>query len=138
MAKEKLKQEYIQECVKLKRAGVNDKDIAAYIGVRPETFCRWLGNPKTELQHQLRQSLKKAESEAKAAALSKIQEAGMKKGNWQALAWWLERKFPREFARPEVQLQREMMEKNTEQLLETFSDVIVKIRETANEDRADS
>lgn len=138
MAKEKLKQEYIQECVKLKRAGVNDKDIAHYIGVRPETFSVWMNHPKTELQSNLSEALKKAESEAKAAALSKIQEAGMKKGNWQALAWWLERKFPREFARPEVQLQREMMEKNTEQLLETFSDVIVKIRETANEDRADT
>lgn len=138
MAKEKLKKEDIHECAKLKRAGLNDKDIAAYIGVRPETFYRWKGNPKTELQRQLCHALKKAESEAKAAALSKIQKAGMEGGSWQALAWWLERKFPHEFAKPEVQLQREMMEKNTEQLLETFSNVIVKIRETADEDRADT
>lgn len=138
MGKEKLHQEDIQECVKLKRAGVNDKDIANYIGVAPETFYRWKANPKTELQRQLCQALKKAESEAKAAALSKIQKAGFDGGSWQALAWWLERKFPHEFAKPEVQLQREMMQQNTEQLLKTFENVIVKIRETADGHRADS
>ena len=135
-AKEKLKKSDIPECVKLKRAGVNDKDIAAYIGVAPETFCRWMSNPKTELQHQLRQELKNAEVEAKAIALAKIREAGKK--NWQAYAWWLERKYPDEFAKPEVQLQREQMMQSTEKLLESFENVIVKIRETADADRADS
>lgn len=137
-AKEKLKKEDIPECVKLKRAGVNDKDIAAYIGVTPSTFCHWVNQPKSELQKQLSQALKKAEAQAKAAALSKIQKAGMEGGSWQALAWWLERKFPHEFAKPEVQLQREQMQQSTEQMLESFENVLVKIRETANEDRADS
>lgn len=138
MGKEKLHQEDIQECVKLKRAGVNDKDIAAYIGVRADTFSTWINHPKTENQTKLAQALKKAESEAKAAALSKIQKAGFEGGSWQALAWWLERKFPHEFAKPEVQLQREMMQQNTEQVLKTFENVIVKIRETADGNRADS
>lgn len=138
MAKFKLKKSDIPECAKLKRTGINDKDIAAYIGVRPETFSRWINEPKTELQSQLRQALKKAEAEAKAAALSKIQKAGMEGGSWQALAWWLERKFPHEFAKPEVQLQREQMQQSTEQILETFENVIVKIKETADADRADT
>lgn len=138
MGKEKLHQEDIPECVKLKRAGLNDKDIAEYIGVTPSTFSIWINNPKTENQSKLSKALKKAESEAKAAALSKIQKAGFENGSWQALAWWLERKFPHEFARPEVQLQREMMQQNTEQVLKTFENVIVKIRETADGHRADS
>lgn len=138
MGKEKLHQEDITECVKLKRAGVNDKDIANYIGVTPSTFSVWLNNPKTELQSKLSQALKKAEAEAKALALTKIQKAGFEGGSWQALAWWLERKFPHEFAKPEVQLQREMMQQNTEQVLKTFENVIVKIKETADGNRADS
>lgn len=138
MAKEKLTKEDIPKCAQLKQSGLNNKDIAAYLGVRADTFSTWINHPKTENQAKLSKALKKAEAQAKAAALSKIQKAGMEGGSWQALAWWLERKFPHEFAKPEVQLQREMMEKSTEQLLDTFSDVIVKIRETADEDRADS
>lgn len=137
MAKEKLHKEDIKECVKLKRSGLNDKDIAAYIGVTPSTFSIWRNNPKTENQTKLSKALEKAEAEAKALALSKIQSAGMD-GSWQAFAWWLERKYPHEFAKPEVQLQREQMQQQTEQILSSFENVIVKIKETADADRADT
>lgn len=138
MPKEKLHKEDIPECVKLKRAGINDKDIAAYIGVSPCTFSVWINNPKTENQSKLSKALKKAEAEAKALALSKIQEAGFKKNNWQALAWWLERKFPDEFGRPEAQFAREQMQKAREEQNAKFDDVIVKIRDAAYGHRADA
>lgn len=137
-AKEKLNKSDIPKCAQLKQSGLNDKDIAAYIGVCPQTFSTWVNHPNSENQRELSEALKKAEAQAKAAALSKIQKAGMEGGSWQALAWWLERKFPHEFAKPEVQLQREQMQQSTEQMLESFENVIVKIKEAADGDRADS
>lgn len=131
MAKEKLHKDDIPVCVKMKKRGLNDKDIAAYIGVTPSTFCHWRNNPKTENQRQLSQALKKAEADAKAAMLTAIQKAAVEPKTWQAAAWWLERKYPEEFARPEVQLQREAMRESTDQLIKGFEGVVVKIREAA-------
>ena len=109
MAKEKLHKDDIPVCVKMKKRGLNNKDIAAYLGVRRETFSQWVNHPRTENQTNLSNALKKAEADAKAAMLTAIQKAAMEPKTWQAAAWWLERKYPEEFARPEVQLQREAM-----------------------------
>lgn len=123
--------EDIPVCVKLKKRGLNDKDIAAYLGVRRETFSQWVNHPRTENQTNLSNALKKAEADAKAAMLTAIQKASMEPKTWQAAAWWLERKYPEEFARPEVQLQREAMRESTDQLIKGFEGVVVKIREAA-------
>lgn len=131
MSKEKLHKEDIPVCVKLKKRGLNDKDIAAYLGVRRETFSQWVNHPRTENQTNLSNALKKAEADAKAAMLTAIQKASMEPKTWQAAAWWLERKYPEEFARPEVQLQREAMRESTDQLIKGFEGVVVKIREAA-------
>lgn len=132
----KLHKSDIPHCVAMRQRGLNDKDIAAYIGVAPETFSRWINDPKTDNQRQLSQELKKAQSEAKTAMLETIMKAAKK--TWQAAAWWLERKYPDEFAKPEVQLQREAMMRSTEQLLEGIEGVTVSIREAAmREHRAD-
>lgn len=132
MSKEKLHKEDIPVCVKLKKRGLNDKDIAAYLGVRRETFSQWVNHPRTENQSNLSNALKKAEADAKAAMLTAIQKASMEPKTWQAAAWWLERKYPEEFARPEVQLQREAMRESTEQLVSGFESVVVKIKEAAH------
>lgn len=137
MAEFKLKKADIPECAKLKRAGLNDKDIAAYLGVSAKTFSLWTNHPKTENQRNLCNALKKAEAEAKAMALSKIQNAGVN-GSWQAFAWWLERKYPKEFGRPEAQLARELAEKAQEATEAKFDEVLVKIREAADGNRADA
>lgn len=131
MAKEKLHKDDIPVCVKMKKRGLNDKDIAAYLGVRRETFSQWVNHPRTENQTNLSNALKKAEADAKAAMLTAIQKAAMEPKTWQAAAWWLERKYPEEFARPEVQLQREAMRESTDQLIKGFEGVVVKIREAA-------
>lgn len=131
MSKEKLHKEDIPVCVKIKKRGLNDKDIAAYLGVSAKTFSLWRNHPTTENQRNLSNTLKKAEADAKAAMLTAIQKAAVEPKTWQAAAWWLERKYPEEFARPEVQLQREAMRESTDQLIKGFEGVVVKIREAA-------
>ena len=131
MSKEKLHKEDIPVCVKLKKRGLNDKDIAAYLGVSAKTFSLWRNHPATENQRNLSNALKSAEADAKAAMLTAIQKAAMEPKTWQAAAWWLERKYPEEFARPEVQLQREAMRESTDQLIKGFEGVVVKNKEAA-------
>lgn len=48
--------------------------------------------PDELLYYQFYQSIKRANAEAEQEALSRIQKAG--KRNWQANAWFLERRFP--------------------------------------------
>lgn len=98
MSKEKLTREGVKEAVKLTKMGLMDKDIAAYLGVAPETFSRWLNHPRTDNQRQLCQALKKAEVERKGALLGRIM--GASADSWQAAAWLLERRYPGEFAKP--------------------------------------
>lgn len=98
MPRPKLTKQYISEAVKMKKAGVNDKDIAAYIGVAPQTFSTWINHPKSSNQRELAEGLKKCESEYKAALLTIIYNNAVEK-NWQAAAWLLERKYPQEYAR---------------------------------------
>lgn len=98
MAREKLDRASLDRAVKLKRMGAMDKDIAAALGVRKETFSRWLHNPRTENQRQLGQFMKRAEADYKNSVLALILKAAQE-GSWQAAAWILERKYPEEYAR---------------------------------------
>lgn len=98
-AKEKLTKQGIEDALRLCRVGATDKDIAAYLGVAPETFSRWVNHPKTDNQRQLSQALKKGEVERKAALVGRIMDASG--DSWQAAAWLLERKYPQEFAKPQ-------------------------------------
>ena len=99
MSKEKLTEEGIREAVKLVQSGLNDANVADYLGVAPETFSRWKNHPKTELQDQLCQALKAAEVKRKAALLARVQRAS--ENSWQAAAWLLERRYPQEYAKPD-------------------------------------
>lgn len=99
MAKEKCTAEIITRAVKLKKAGALDKDIAAACGVRPETLCRWINDPKSENQAQLSQALKKAEADYY-AALEAIVLRAAREQTWQAAAWLLERKRPSDYGSP--------------------------------------
>lgn len=98
MTVRKLTKGDIAEAVKMKRAGVLHKDIAAYIGVSEFTFSRWINSPRTENQRQLAQALKRAESERKRDLLAMIYNAATSPQRWQAAAWLLERQYPDEFA----------------------------------------
>ena len=94
----KLTREAVESALKLKKGGANNKDIAAALGVCPQTFYRWIGEPKTDLQRELRDGLKKAEADYK-NALQLIIMRDAKERDWKAAAWLLERKYPDEFSR---------------------------------------
>ena len=98
MAKHKLTSEYVKRAIQLKKGGANHKDIAAALGVCPQTFYRWIGEPKTELQRELRDGLKKAEADYKNALLAIIAKAAETR-DWKAAAFLLERKYPEEYSR---------------------------------------
>lgn len=98
MSKPKLSKEVVKRAVQLKKGGALNKDIAAAIGVAEATFSRWINNPKTDLQRQLGQELKKAEADYKNALLAVIAKASRER-DWKAAAWLLERKYPQEYAR---------------------------------------
>lgn len=95
--REKLTKEGIEDAIRLCRAGMTDRDIAAYLGVAPQTFSRWINHPSTENQRELCEAMKKGEVERKAALVMRVMEASDK--SWQAAAWLLERKYPQEYAK---------------------------------------
>lgn len=99
MSKEKLDREGVREAVRLTKMGLNDQDIAAYIGVAPQTYSTWRNHPRTKAQQELSEALKKAEVERKGVFLSRILKAT--DDSWQAAAWVLERRYPAEYARPD-------------------------------------
>ena len=99
MSKEKLDRKGVQEAIRLTRMGLNDRDIAAYIGVAPQTYSTWRNHPRTKVQQELAEALKKAEVERKGALLSRVLKATDE--SWQAAAWMLERRYPAEYARPD-------------------------------------
>lgn len=87
--------------VKLKKAGASDKDIAAAVGVCPQTFCTWQTHPRGRLQRELSEALKKAEADYKTALLKVVAKAAVER-DWKAAAWILERKYPEEFAKKTI------------------------------------
>lgn len=69
---------------------------AAIGGVSTTTFFRWLQEGEQAaagLKREFWEAVKKAEAEAEALRVSRISKAG-KDGNWQADAWYLERRYP--------------------------------------------
>lgn len=98
MAKPKLNKELLKRAVNLKKGGANHKDIAAAIGVAEQTFSTWINKPRTELQRELAEELKKAEADYKNALLAVIAKASRER-DWKAAAWLLERKYPAEYSR---------------------------------------
>ena len=100
MPRIKCTKEAIETAVKLKKSGALDKDIAAALLVRPDTFSKWINHPKSDNQRQLSQALKKVEADYKASLLTIIYNNAVSK-DWKAAAWLLERKYPQEYARQE-------------------------------------
>lgn len=116
MAKFKLDNKGAEDALRLVSNGISNVDICAYLGVAESTFYAWISEPKTDAQRKLSDGIKKAEIERKAWYLQKILNAAAE-GSWQAAAWYLERRYPKEFAkakRPEEDPNAELINKMDE------------------------
>lgn len=98
MAKPKLNRQVLNRAVQLKKGGASNKDIAAALGIADSTFYAWCNQPKTPLQMEFSDALKKAEADYKNALLAIIAKSAKEK-DWKAAAWILERRYPAEYAR---------------------------------------
>ena len=96
--KPKLNEKLLEEAIGLIANGATNKDVCNYIGVAESTFYRWLKEPRTDLERKLGEELKRAESRRRMWCLKKIYAAA-DSGSWQAAAWYLERRYPNEYAR---------------------------------------
>lgn len=112
--KEKLTKDGIQTALRLCRAGLPDCQIAAALGVRPETFSIWRNHPKTENQIQLSKAMKKADAEREAALVTRIMRAS--DDSWQAAAWLLERRYPDRYAKPVRPVEDKSAERDDERI----------------------
>lgn len=112
--KEKLTKDGIQTALRLCRAGLPDCQIAAALGVRPETFSIWRNHPKTENQAQLSKAMKKADAEREAALVTRIMRAS--DDTWQAAAWLLERRYPDRYAKPVRPVEDRSAERDDERI----------------------
>lgn len=109
--KTKITPELIDEICTYIENGNNYEDTLDMVGVATTTFYRWLqeadtgingNNPKKpatdlKLKRELKEGIKKAEAAFKAFHIQNITKASKKE--WQASAWILERRYPKEFAK---------------------------------------
>lgn len=96
--KPKLTPELAQEAIRLVKGGASNQDVISWLGVSETSFYGWLKDPKNEAQEKLAEGMKKAETERKLWHLQRIHKAA-EEGDWKASAWYLERRYPNEYAR---------------------------------------
>ena len=103
--KSKLTKELIEKAVKIVERGNYYKVAIDVLGISEHTWYEWMRQGEVDtnkgvnsLMAQFFQSIKKAEATAIDRNLSIIQKAAME-GNWQASAWYLERKYPEQWGK---------------------------------------
>lgn len=97
--KPKCTDKLIAEAEQFKRNGMNNKDMAAMLGIGETTFYRWLADDSDPQHRKFRESLERAEAAFFAALRSKVM--AHTDDSWQAAAWMLERLRPDEYGRRE-------------------------------------
>jgi hypothetical protein len=83
------KQEGILRCL---RVGASRRDAFTFVGISPDTFNLWLD------QVEFANAVAQAEAAAVINHITRIAHSAAS-GNWQAAAWWLERKRPHEYGK---------------------------------------
>ncbi len=114
----KLTKERSERLVSLLRAGQNRESACAAVGIGTATLRRWLAAAEsgdTRLARFAR-VIHEAESEAETRAVAQVQLHG--KADWRALAWWLERRFPKKWGDHRVVTMR--VEQEREQMLDVL------------------
>lgn len=109
----KLTPEVQQRIVQALTAGNTRETVARYAGIDPASFYGWLKRGEAAGSgpyFEFFNAVKKAESDATVHAVAIIHQAMPK--NWQAAAWFLERRYPDDWGRKdrvtiEHQLQQE-------------------------------
>lgn len=96
--KPRLTPELAEQAIQLVKGGASNQDVIAWLGIGDSTFYRWLREPKDEAQEALAEGMKRAETERKLWHLQRIHKAA-ENGDWKASAWYLERRYPNEYAR---------------------------------------
>lgn len=90
------------QIVGLIASGVSHKNAAQACGIAKSTLMRW----KKEDQ-DFRDRIRKAEGIAHAKAVKAISDQWTK--SWQSAAWWLERRYPEQYARPSTEARGEIL-----------------------------
>jgi hypothetical protein len=83
--------EKIEELCNYIKSGLSQRDASSLAGIDEDSFCLW-----KKKHSEFSEALKKAELKNKQRALILIQKAG--ESSWQAMAWYLERKYKDEFS----------------------------------------
>lgn len=96
----KLSEQLIRDAEKYVSAGLTNADACRVLGISESTLYKWLQEPRRGLEVKLFDALEKARTLRKAAMLQTITKAA-REGTWQAAAWYLERVYPEEYARPD-------------------------------------
>lgn len=97
---EKISKEKIELASKLIEAGNTIQTIFGALGISKQTWYNWLNKgekAKSGMYRELWEEVQKAESRAETRYVSIIAKAAPE--NWQAAAWWLERKYPERWGR---------------------------------------
>lgn len=96
----KLTEQLIRDAEKYVSAGLTNADTCRVLGISESTLYKWLQEPRKGLEVELFEALEKARMLRKAAMLQTITKAA-REGTWQAAAWYLERVYPGEYAKPD-------------------------------------
>jgi transposase len=97
----KINKKLVQLAIDLVEQGLHTKHVAQALGISRQTFYNWLRKGEQTqkgLEYELYKGVQQAEARAIARNIAIIQKAAQD-GNWQAAAWWLERKYPEEWGR---------------------------------------
>ena len=96
----KLNEETINDLTLCISQGMTNKDACTVAGIATSTFYGWINNPSNELEKELADRVERARVVRKMQLLQTIFDAA-ENGCWQAAAWYLERRYPEEFAKPD-------------------------------------
>ncbi len=90
--------EITAQLAELLAGGMGRVDSCQMAGISFETFSVWMEDKR---KPEFSESIKKAEMVCKQRNIARVQNAS--KLHWQAAAWFLERKYPDEFAIRQIQ-----------------------------------
>ena len=110
----KLTKKVVEKICEGIRIGLQYEQAAIRAGIDYATFKRWKARGDTEnrgMYHEFCATLKEAEIQGESFLLANIQSQGTglakHKGQWQALAWILERRHPKRWSSPDSESRKE-------------------------------